>query len=79
MYDVIPAENRGAAAGLMNTIGWLGGGAIAPFAIGVVSQQYGLSIAIACASAVYLLAGGFLLVAILFYVDRDAALIAKAA
>jgi MFS family permease len=79
VYDVIPAENRGAAAGLMNTIGWLGGGAIAPFAIGVVSQQYGLSIAIACASAVYLLAGGFLLVAILFYVDRDAALIAKAA
>jgi MFS family permease len=61
VYDVIPAEARGSAAGLMNTVGWLGGGALAPLIIGVLAQQYGLSVAIALASIVYLLAGAFLI------------------
>lgn len=73
VFDVIPVESRGSAAGLMNTIGWLGGGALAPVVIGVLATSYGLSIAIAMAAAVYLLAGGFLLVAILWFVKRDAA------
>jgi MFS family permease len=73
VYDVIPPESRGSAAGLMNTIGWLGGGALAPVTIGILAQRYGLSIAIAMAAAVYLLAGGFLLTAIFCFVKRDAA------
>jgi MFS family permease len=73
VYDVIPAEARGSAAGLMNTIGWLGGGALAPVVIGVLSQQYGLSVAIAMAAAVYLLAGAFLLFAVFRFARRDAA------
>ena len=74
VYDVIPAEARGSAAGLMNTVGWLGGGAVAPLAIGVLAQVYGLGAAIAMASGVYLLAGAILLTAILRFVKRDAAL-----
>lgn len=73
VYDVIPPDARGTAAGLMNTIGWLGGGAIAPLAIGVLAQQYGLSLAIACAAVVYIAAAVFLLIAIVFHVDRDSA------
>jgi sugar phosphate permease len=73
VYDVIPAEARGSAAGLMNTVGWLGGGAAAPLVIGVLAQVYGLGVAIAMASAVYLLAGAFLVTAIAFFVKRDAA------
>jgi MFS family permease len=73
VYDVIPAGSRGSAAGLMNTVGWLGGGAAAPLVIGVLAQVYGLGVAIALASGVYLLAGAFLLTAIVFFVKRDAA------
>jgi len=71
VYDVIPPESRGAAAGMMNTVGWLGGGAAAPLAIGILAESYGLSIAIALASAVYLAAGTFLLIALVFFVKRD--------
>ena len=71
VYDVIPAESRGSAAGLMNTIGWLGGGAIAPFAIGVAAEKWGLSVAIAMTGAVYLLAGVLLMIAALRYAKRD--------
>lgn len=78
VFDVVPAESRGSAAGLMNTIGWLGGGALAPVVIGVLAERYGLSAAIAMASAVYLVAGGFLLAGILFFVKRDAAALGAA-
>jgi MFS family permease len=71
VYDVIPAEARGSAAGMMNTVGWLGGGAVAPLAIGILAQVYGLGVAIALASVVYLLAGGFLVTAIALFVKRD--------
>lgn len=72
VYDVAPPEARGSAAGMMNTVGWLGGGAVAPLAIGVLAQSYGLGVAIALASAVYLVAGGILLTAIALFVKRDA-------
>ena len=72
VYDVIPAESRGSAAGLMNTIGWLGGGALAPVTIGILARTWGLSAAIAMASVVYLVAGGLLLLALSRFVARDA-------
>ncbi len=71
VYDVIPPEFRGSAAGLMNTVGWLGGGAAAPLTIGILANSYGLGVAIAMASAVYLLAGVCLLVGITVFVKRD--------
>jgi MFS family permease len=57
MFDVIRPEARGSAAGLMNTVGWLGGGGSAPIVIAWLASAYGLGGAIAMASAVYLLAG----------------------
>lgn len=64
MFDVISPEARGSAAGLMNTVGWLGGGGSAPIVIAWLASHYGLGGAIAMASIVYLAAGGLLLTAV---------------
>jgi MFS family permease len=63
VFDVVPPEVRGTAAGFMNTVGWLGGGGSAPLVIGWISQSQGLGPAIAMASLVYVLAGVLLLFA----------------
>jgi MFS family permease len=63
IFDVIRPEARGSAAGLMNTIGWLGGGGSAPIVIAWLAPLYGLGGAIALASAVYVVAGLLLLTA----------------
>ena len=63
MFDVIRPEARGTAAGFMNTAGWLGGGATAPFIIGIIARDHGLGAGIAMASVVYLAAGILLLLA----------------
>jgi MFS family permease len=73
VYDVIRPEARGAAAGLMNTVGWLAGGGSAPVVIGWIAQRESLGLAIALASSVYILAGLLLLTGVLFFVDRDSA------
>ncbi len=57
LFNVVQPEVRGSAAGLMNTVGWLGGGGSAPIVIAWLSSAYGLGGAIAMASAVYVLAG----------------------
>lgn len=54
VYDFVRVEDRGTAAGLMNTVGWSGGFA-APIAIGFASERFGLSGAMAWSSVVYLL------------------------
>jgi MFS family permease len=77
VYDVIPPETRGSAAGLMNTVGWLGGGGTAPLTIGILAKSHGLGVAIAMASAVYLAAGAFLLIAMAFFVKRDLEAVAE--
>jgi MFS family permease len=56
VYDVVPAEIRGTAAGLMNTIGWVGG-SLGPYFVGFMSDHANLSLAIASTAAVYLVAG----------------------
>ena len=73
VFDVVRPEARGAAAGFMNTIGWLGGGGTAPLVIGLLARDRGLGTAIALASTVYLAAGLLLLIGIVFFVTRDAA------
>ncbi|HET9178474.1 MAG TPA: MFS transporter [Terriglobia bacterium] len=63
IFDVIPAQARGTAAGFMNMVGWLGGGGVAPVAIGVITMHYNLGIAISLAGFVYGAAGILLLTA----------------
>lgn len=71
MFDVIPPGARGSAAGLMNTVGWLGGAGTAPMVIGWVSESRGLGPAIATASLVYILAGLSLLAGGFFMTRRN--------
>jgi MFS family permease len=56
LYDVIGPEDRGTAAGLMNTVGWTGA-SLAPATVGIASERLGLGLAIASTAAVYVLGG----------------------
>ncbi|WP_260703699.1 MFS transporter [Edaphobacter flagellatus] len=60
LYDVIPVERRGVAAGLMNSLGWLGGG-FAPIFIAKAAENFGLSACLSATSAIYLCLGFVLL------------------
>ena len=73
VFDVIPPEARGTAAGLMNLVGWLGGGATAPLVIGLIAEVKGLGWAISSAALVYVVAGAILLAAGLVFIRRDLA------
>jgi len=77
LFDVVPPEARGSAAGWMNLVGWLGGGGSAPLVIGIVAQYKGLSLPIALASVVYGAGALALLIAIVFFYARDAAVIGQ--
>lgn len=61
LYDVVPRQRRGSAVGIMNSLGWMGGGA-APVLIAVAAQRYGMSAALSATAAIYLCAGVSLLV-----------------
>jgi sugar phosphate permease len=63
IFDVVPEEARGTAAGLMNMVGWIGGGA-APVIIGAIAVRTGLGTAIAMASALYVVAGALLILGV---------------
>jgi MFS family permease len=54
LYDVVPVANRGAAAGILNSLGWLGGG-FAPIAIAVAAQRFGMSACISATAGIYLM------------------------
>jgi sugar phosphate permease len=60
LYDVVPVERRSTAAGIMNSLGWLGGG-LAPIVIAAASYRFGMSVCISAASAVYFAVGALLL------------------
>ena len=62
LYDVVPAERRGAAAGIANSLGWLGGGT-APVIIAVGSSHFGMGACISATAAIYLVIGIIMLVA----------------
>jgi MFS family permease len=70
-FDVIRAEARGTMAGMMNCVGWLGGGGSAPIIVGMIAQRTGLGFAIATTSVVYCVAGMLLVICAVFFVDRD--------
>lgn len=63
LYDYVPPERRATAVGVMNSLGWLGGG-LAPVAIAYASQQFGMAACLSATSAIYLAFGLFLLTAI---------------
>lgn len=71
IYDVIPANARGTAAGLMNCIGWLAGAGTAPIIIGRIADRHDLGYAIAITSVVYVVAGIILMLGALFFIRRD--------
>jgi MFS family permease len=56
LFDVIAPEDRGTAAGLMNTVGWASA-STAPTVVGIASERFGLGITIASTAAAYLLGG----------------------
>ena len=56
LFDVVAPEDRGTAAGLMNTLGWTGG-FVAPVVVGVRVGPLRPGLAIASTAAVYLLVG----------------------
>lgn len=53
LYDVTPIERRGAALGIMNSLGWLGG-AIAQLGIGLASERLGMGVCLSATALVYL-------------------------
>lgn len=59
LHDVVKPEHRASAVGLVNSIGWIGGG-VAPVAIGAASERFGMSACISASSVIYLLVAGLL-------------------
>jgi len=60
LHDVVPAARRATSVGVMNAVGWVGGG-FAPIVIAVAAERYGMSAAISAGSIVYLVVGVLLL------------------
>ncbi len=72
LYDVVPAARRATAQGLMNSIGWIGGG-IAPVAIAAASERYTMSACLSATSLIYLSVGCLLLAGSVLLRPRPAA------
>ena len=69
LHDVLRPERRATAVGLVNAIGWVGGG-LAPVTIAAASQRYGMSASLSATSLVYLLVGLLLAGGIWSYMRR---------
>jgi MFS family permease len=69
LYDVVPAARRATAQGLMNGIGWLGGGT-GPAVIGAAAGYFGMGRCLSATSLVYLLVGTLLFVGIVVVLPR---------
>jgi MFS family permease len=66
-FDVIRPEARGTMAGMMNCVGWLGGGGSAPIIVALIAQRTSLGFAIATTSVVYCVAGVLLVTCAIFF------------
>jgi len=53
LYDVVTVEVRAAAAGLLNSLGWLGAG-FAPVLVAAGSRRFGMSACLSATSVIYL-------------------------
>jgi MFS family permease len=56
LYDIIPVASRGTAAGITNSLGWLGGG-MAPVIIAIASAHFGMSACMSATAGIYLVIG----------------------
>ncbi len=56
LYDVVPVARRGVAAGVLNSLGWLGAG-FAPISIALAASRYGMSACISATAGIYLFIG----------------------
>jgi sugar phosphate permease len=56
LYDVVPVHERGSSAGVLNSLGWLGGG-FAPLAIALAAAHVGLSYCLSATALIYLATG----------------------
>ncbi len=54
LHDIVRPDRRASAVGLMNSLGWIGGG-VAPIAIAAASERFGMSTSISASSAIYFL------------------------
>ena len=59
LYDVVHPHQRATAVGVMNSLGWLGGG-IAPLAVAVGSQHFGMGTCLSANSVVYTIVAAIL-------------------
>jgi len=64
-------STSGTMAGIMNCVGWLGGGGTASVVIGLIAARWNLGLAIAAAAAVYCVAGALLIASMFLFVERD--------
>ncbi len=62
LYDVVAVRRRGIAAGMLNSLGWLGGG-FAPVAVALAANRYGMGPSISGTAFVYCLSGLLMLLA----------------
>jgi MFS family permease len=62
LYDVVVVRQRGIAAGMLNSLGWLGGG-FAPVAIALAANRYGMGPSISGTAFVYCISGLLMLLA----------------
>ncbi len=69
LHDVVKPERRATAVGLMNSIGWLGGGAGA-YVIGVAAPVLGMSACLSANSIVYLVVGLLLIFGIRVFMRK---------
>ena len=53
LYDVVAVDVRAAAAGILNSLGWLGGG-FAPVLVAAASARVGMGACLSASSAIYL-------------------------
>ena len=71
LYDVVPVNRRATACGVMNSLGWLGGGT-APILVAFASGRWGMSACVSATALIYLSLGVFLIVGIGRYMRREA-------
>jgi MFS family permease len=60
LFEVVPAQHRGATVGLMNSLGWFGGG-IATVAVAKAGSRFGFGVCLSATSLIYVSLGCVLL------------------
>jgi MFS family permease len=60
LFEVVPLQHRGATVGLMNSLGWLGGG-IATVAVAKAASRFGFGVCLSATSLIYVSLGCVLL------------------